>query len=178
MPTTPLDLNDLKEGMPGITPVIGAAFAEAAGVCFQDQQHRPGVEMDVGGLEQTVQVFWPEPSAQALRAWGDEEEATEYGACGVAVLLVEKFTRYTVIERSVKGTGFDYWLGYQTDDSALTFEKKALLEVSGIRKGTEQEVSKRVRQKTLQTSASDDLGLPAYVAVVEFATPRAEVMQK
>ena len=134
--------------------------------------------MAVGGFDQTVQVYWPEPTEQTLRAWRDEQTATEYGACGVAVLLVKTFTDYTVIEQSRQGTGFDYWLGYGDDENELLYEVRGRLEVSGIRKGAVQEVNKRVREKRLQTNPSDQLGLPAYIAVVEFGTPRAEVVQK
>lgn len=177
MSIPPLDLNELCNGMPGITPEIGATLAQAAGVCFQDQ-HVLGVEMQVGGLKQTVQVYWPESGEQARRAWNDEQVATEHGACGVAVLLVKTFTQYTVIERSRKGTGFDYWLGDQQQEETLPFDQKARLEVSGIRKGTEQQVKSRVQTKLKQTSPSDGLKLPAYVAVVEFGKPCAEVVQK
>jgi len=178
MANSQLDLNKLCNGMPGITPEIGATLAQAASVCFGDQQHSLGVEMVVGGLRQTVQVYWPEPTEQAFRAWNDEQVTTEHGACGVAVLLIKSFTEYTVIERSRKGTGFDYWLGYQEEDAVLPFDKKARLEVSGIRKGTEQQVRSRVQTKLKQTNPSDGRGLPAYIAVVEFGTPRTEVVQK
>jgi len=178
MANSVFDLNELCDGMPGITPEIGATLAQAAGVCFRDQQHSLGVEMMVGGLGQTVQVYWPEPKEQTLRAWNDEQVTTEHGACGVAVLLIKTFTEYTVIERSRKGTGFDYWLGHQEDNAVLPFERKARLEVSGIRKGMEQKVKSRVQTKLKQTNPSDGNGLPAYITVVEFSIPRAEVVQK
>jgi hypothetical protein len=49
-----------------------------------------------------------------------------------AILLMRALTGYTVIERSRKGTGFDWWLG--TEDNL--FQGKVRLEVSGILRGT------------------------------------------
>lgn len=178
MPTIPLELNELRKGMPGVTPIVGAALAEAAAVCLQEMEHSSGIEMKVGGLEQAVQILWPEVDEQAFRAWRDEETATEYGACGIGVMLIKTFTDFTVIEQARKGTGFDYWLGHQEDEAVGVFEQKGRLEISGIRRGTEQEVKRRVREKIQQTNPSDFQGLPAYVSVVEFGTPRAEVVKK
>jgi hypothetical protein len=108
------------------------------------------------------------------RCWNDQQEATEYGAVGIAVLLLKRFHRYSAIERSFKGTGFDYWLG-ENDD--LLFQKKARLEVSGIIRGNASQVENRVVSKLKQTDVSDGQ-LPAYVAVVEFGNPLAKVVRK
>jgi hypothetical protein len=80
-----------------------------------------------------------------------------------------------VIQRSRKGTGFDYWLG---DESYMPFESKARLEVSGIRNGDQKVVTARVRAKLMQTEVSDVTSLPAYIVVVEFGHPVAEVRQR
>jgi hypothetical protein len=70
--------------------------------------------------------------------------------------------------------GFDYWMG---DESAIPFQSKARLEISGIRRGDDSDIKARVRQKLKQTNQSDGL-LPAYVIVVEFGSPLAEVRRK
>jgi hypothetical protein len=75
-----------------------------------------------------------------------------------------------VVERSVKGLGFDYWLGDKDDDEL--FAGKARLEVSGILSGSRSQAQARVRQKREQMKPSDRLA-PGYVAVVEFGTPIA-----
>ena len=54
-------------------------------------------------------------------------------AVGVAILLAKSELGYSVMERSRKGTGFDYWIG---DETELPFDRKARLEISGIRKGS------------------------------------------
>ena len=51
------------------------------------------------------------------------------------------------------------------------------LEISGIREGNDQQVKARVQQKLKQTDRSDG-ALPAYVIVVEFGEPLAEVQEK
>jgi hypothetical protein len=83
-------------------------------------------------------------------------------------------TGLTILERSRKGTGFDWWLG--NDDNL--FQKKARLEVSGILHGSTRRINSRVQARLRQTGQSDDLALTAYVVVVEFGTPRVKVVQR
>ena len=172
-----LDLTDLdSERIPGVSRRVGASLAEAAGVCLQSQGHAPGVHLIVRGYSSNrYSLHWPSITEQSLRAWGDPESATEHGAAGVAILLIEKETGYEVIERSRKGTGIDYWLGDGADES---FQPKGRLEVSGIRRGDDRSIRARVQQKLRQTDRSDDSMLPAYVIVVEFGRPVAEVQGK
>ena len=69
----------------------------------------------------------------------------------------------------------DYWLG---PDHPYPFQKKARLEVSGIRKGSESDVERLVQKKCHQTERSDQTGLPAFAAVVEFSHPMAKVVKR
>lgn len=101
------------------------------------------------------------------------EEATEYGAVGLAILLVLRHTEHTVLKRARKGTGFDYWLG---PADRHPFHHKARLEVSGLLKGSAATIRARVRQKVEQTKLSART-LPAYIVVVEFSTPQCAVDQ-
>ena len=50
---------------------------------------------------------------QTFRTWADLQEATEYGATAISVLLAKKELGYEVVERSVKGTGI--WLGHEAN---------------------------------------------------------------
>lgn len=170
-----LNLNELGDGLPAITPAFGRALAEAGGMCLESEGHIAGKQLHVMGIsDKHYSLFWPPVTDQTLRCWNDPEVATEQGAVGVAVLLAKKEIGYAVIERSRKGTGFDYWMG---DDSAIPFQNKARLEISGIRRGNDRDIKARVRQKLRQTDRSDGL-LPAYVIVVEFGNPLAEVRRK
>lgn len=169
-----LDLKDLGHGLPAITPYFGMALAEAAGVCLESQNHAQGVQLRIRGYSNTSHpIAWPEVTEQTRRCWNDHDVATEHGAVGIAVLLAQKEIGYTVIERSRRGTGFDYWMG----EESMPFQNKARLEISGIRKGNDQEVKARVRQKLRQTDQSDR-SLPTYVIVVEFGCPLAEVQER
>jgi hypothetical protein len=174
-----LNLDALQAGMPGITPRVGAYLAEAAITCLEQENHAPNVHMQVDGeCKHRLQVRWTEvgnPGQRAL-AWGDPDVATEHGACGIAALLVMELTDYTVIERARKGPGFDYWLG-RKDGSALLFQEKARLEVSGVRRGDNPAIESRVRRKMRQIEPSDYC-LPGVVAVVEFGSPRTRVKTK
>jgi hypothetical protein len=174
-----LRLSDLRDGnIPAITPSIGSMLAEAASVCLESQGHRPGVFLLIRGSKgNDYRVTWEPITAQARdRAWNDESNATEWGAVGIAILLAKPETGYDVIDQSRKGTGFDYWLGDASDDPV--FQRKARLEVSGIRQGDDRDVRARVTQKLRQTDRSARLSIRAYVIVVEFGRPLAEVRQR
>lgn len=106
-----LNLNELGEGLPAITPAYGKALAEACGICLESVGHVEGKNLLVfGDYEKNYSLSWPPVTEQALRCWNDPEVATEHGAVGIAVLLAKKEIGYAVIERSRKGTGFDYWM--------------------------------------------------------------------
>ena len=173
--TNSLDLNLLSAGLPAITPAFGAVLAEAGGVCLEDQGHDQGTQLTVQGhTSNNRALFWPRVTDQAARCWNDPEVATEHGAVGIAVLLAKQEIGFAVIERSRKGTGFDYWLG---DENEGLFDNMARLEISGIRRGNKSALSTRINQKIKQTDVSDGC-LPAYIVVVEFGSPVAEVRQK
>lgn len=151
-------------------------MVQAAVVCLADRGHASGARLTVdGSFTAAFAVTWAESATEAVRRfWNDLEEATQQGAYAVAILLIRAMTGYTVIERSRKGTGFDWWLG--TDDNL--FQGKARLEVSGILRGSTKRVNSRLKARLEQTRRSDEGALPAYVVVVEFGTPRAKVAQR
>ena len=172
-----LNLNDLKAGLPGVSKARGAEHAEACLVCFELHQHPIGVELEVrGNFDERFRVMWSDTlTEQIQRAWNDVDDATESGACGIAFLLIEALTEYTVVRQSRKGTGFDYYLGYKDN---LVFQDAARLEISGIFKASsERDMMRRVEQKLEQTNPSDGT-LPAYIAVVEFSNPVAYLVKK
>lgn len=170
-----LDLNDLAHGLPAITPSFGQYLAEAGALCLESQGHSKGQNLFVQGkYSKEYPLHWPDVTDQMERCLNDPEVATEHGAVGIAILLMKRLIGYAVIQRSRKGTGFDYWLGDQED---MLFQNKARLEVSGIRNGNQKTVQNRVREKLTQTKVSDETTLPTYVVVVEFGKPLAEVRQ-
>lgn len=173
-----LTLTDLSRGLPGITPKYGEMLAEAGAVCFEDQKHTHGVELQVKGTFQAkYQVFWQPVTDQMMRCWNDEEYTTEHAAYGVAFLIILDLTDYTVIEKSRKGTGFDYWLGKAEGSKELPFQDAARLEVSGIRSGDDSLVKSRLNEKLKQIKRSDSTSLPALVIIVEFSAPLSHLVR-
>jgi len=112
-----------------------------------------------------------------VRCYNDEEFATELGAYGVAFLLILDLTDYTIIKRSRRGTGFDYWLGKAENGEELPFQNKERLEVSGIRSGDNSRVKSRVNKKLKQVQASNATALPAFIVVVEFSAPLSQMVR-
>ena len=175
---SPLDLNGLGEspGMPGLTRPAGQDLADAAALCFEECGHREPITLKVTGWKtRTYQAIYPRMTDQKRRTYNDQQEATEKGACAVAICVIHDLAGFAVVERSRTGTGFDYWLG---DDDPRPFQKKARLEVSGILHGTENDLQQRVKQKCRQTERSDHTRLEAFVAVIEFGHPMAKVVKR
>ena len=172
-----MSLAALAAGMPGLTAASGQTLAEAAAVCLENRKHQTGVRLPRAGMmREDLHVEWQPIDEQNRRCYADMQEATERGACGVAILVVKEATGLVVVERSKKGTGFDYWLG-DKDHDGLPFEGVSRLEVSGILTGTQTQIDARVKQKKEQMKPTDQVA-PGFVAVVEFGTPIARVESK
>lgn len=150
-------------------------MAESAAVCLEDCSHSSGVSIKVVGIaDRTFSISWDAVTDVQRRCYNDLDEATEEGAYGLAILLVKEITRKKAVLRSKKGPGFDYWIG-DTDEDELIFSNMARLEVSGIRNGDDRSITARLRKKMIQIRPSNTSGFPAYIAVVEFAQPKARV---
>ena len=171
-----LSVDELRSGFPHVPVAGGAMMAQAAVVCLDHQGHKSGVRFRViGDLAGSFVLTWCEAiDDKARRFWRDMDEAAEQGAYGIAILLIRALTGLTMIERSCKGTGFDWWLGNEDN----LFQAKARLEVSGILRGSLGRINSRLKARIAQTRQSDDLNLPAYVVVVEFGGPRAKVVER
>ena len=170
-----LALSDLATGSPGMTGTVGAALGEAASVCLADRHSSPTRMAVDGDISLTATIEWESPTDQARRSWDNAEEATEFGACALASLLIGTCSALTIVARSRTRTGFDYWLGRQDDPGPL-FQNRARLEVSGIRSGTNSAMSTRTRRKLVQVDQSAPI-LPAVVIVVEFGEPRSRIRE-
>jgi len=177
-----LDLERIRDGFPGITPRVGEYQLESCVVCLERQNHQSGVRLKLSGdIETELVLLWTlTVTEQMERTWSNQKEATESGAICIAALLVEKFTEYTILEKAREGTGIDYWLGRK--NRTLTdydlFHRDARLEISGIFEGNSAEIAARFRMKLFQTNQSDDSNCPAFVCVVEFGHPQAQLGEK
>jgi hypothetical protein len=174
-----LDLKTLGAGIPALTAAIGAMHAESAAVCLENQGHAESVELLVSENKEQFELRRKPVSARMRRAYFDLQNATELGACGIALLLARELTGLTAIQQSRKGGGFDYWLGPANQPAdTLAFQNSARLEVSGILSGTETQMSTRLKQKVDQMEPSDDTGLPGIAVVIEFSRPQAKLEQR
>jgi hypothetical protein len=173
-----IELDSLSNGRIGLTPNFGGCLSEAASICISSTNHQSSpVSMNVqGDFNYIVDLGWEKVTNQTQRTWNDEEVTTEHAAYGIAALLVEEHG-LEVVERSRKGTGFDYWLGERGNQDIL-FQNKARLEVSGIRNGTQTDIDLRTKKKERQTKVSDNLTIPAIIAVVEFSNPTAKLVSR
>lgn len=168
-----LDLNDLHRDY----RITGNALALAGAICLESQNHAPGVALAVRGntdSSRNYRLNWT-PTASGDNALWQSNQTTEWGAAAVAILLVNQVTPYQVAEAAMVGTGIDFWL---SEDSDLTLQRKARLEVSGIRNGNDAAITRRVSEKLTQTTQSDHSQTTAYVIVVEFSRPVAEIRSR
>ena len=54
-----LNLDILKQGLPGFSKTIGAYLAEAALVCLEENQHKSGVLIEItGDFQETFEIIW------------------------------------------------------------------------------------------------------------------------
>ena len=107
-------------------------------------------------------------------------EQAEFGAYALAFLIVSEHSEYNVIEQAVIGTDFDFWLGH--DSSHPHYDPhnflKARLEVSGILKGENTLINRRLNRKIRQVSISDKLNIPAIIIICEFSKPISVIFVK
>ncbi|MHA4844542.1 hypothetical protein ACX0G7_10280 [Flavitalea antarctica] len=168
-----IDLQELETNQHHfMTPAAGLNFAHAASVCLESQGHDLTVNLDgEGHYIKSYPITRYVVNDQMKRTWNDEPFTTEQGAYGIAILMASIELDVKAIEKSRKGSGIDYWLG--SEDSFL-FQNKVRLEVSGIRKGTDQELKQRFEIKMRQSEKSDGTFLPAFVVIVDFNKPRVK----
>ena len=159
--------------MPGISQIEGANLYENCIVALHQNGHPTHVEFYLEGLHiDTYCLLWEDTyDSQLERTYNDNQSVTERAAVGISVVLALKETDFTVIERSRRGTGFDYMLGFKED---TMFTPQARLEISGINRETDSNsITMRYKKKLAQTSQSDETALPAYISIVELSTPKA-----
>jgi hypothetical protein len=168
-----LDLEELRNGIMGLTPEFGSFCLQACTVCLENSNHSTGVNTNLSGNNSSrLTLNWNSAvNTQVKRNWTDSDEATEYGATAIAILLVKHLSEYECIERSSKGLGFDYWLG--EENTLEIFQRKARLEISGILKESPTNtLENRTKIKEDQTKKSSFLNMSAHICVMEFSNPR------
>jgi len=164
-------LDGIKDGIPDLTKNWALERYDAALICLDHNNNKSGTTLDIEGVvEESVELRWSgNITSQMVNTWNDMQEATEKGAEGIAALLALNYTEYTIVMRSAKGEGIDYWLG----DKESNFPQfDARLEVSGLLKSNNSSFRQRIKEKREQAGQFNENNLPSYVAVVEFQTPK------
>ena len=150
----------LKNGRLGISAVYGAFLVEAASHCLRCSHHEDPVFLYVtGDVCMACNLKYSGMTERNAGTWADLQEATEYGAYGLAIIVALALTQTRRVERSARGTGVDYCVGDGKDQRGI-FQGSARLEVSGILKGDKTKVAGRLHKKLAQTERSDNTGLP------------------
>ena len=171
----PLHLKSLHNGIPVIPKEAVGFYEQNCMVCFDNQKHSSGVQLNVQHYDDSFasfQVFWDGKVTEELRrAYADLVKTTEYAACAIALLLVRELTDFTAIEQATRGTTIDYYLANRKMDD-LIFNYAARLEATGIlREDESNTVENRLEEKSKRLKP----GLPTYIIVVEFSRPKSRV---
>ena len=188
-----IDLEHLRNGVGCLTAEQCGATCQAAQVALTEAGHPVSVRCEVEDQEKPlfkVVLQWTEQDKlSTMRSWRQRQRLGEWAAEGIAFLMVDEFTPYTVVDQSEVdtrpggGTGIDYYLGAKEnldcEDEDDFPEHLARLEVSGIlRPSVSNSLKARVSNKIERTKKSDSDGTPAFIIVVEFETPVVNFTQR
>ena len=174
--TNRIHLDDLRNGCSGILPSLGSFMCDCVIYLFASQGHLSGVTLEVetndGNLD--FVVTWEGGlSLEMERTMNDEERATDYGAMGMALLLVMYLTDYQHFTFARRGTGIDFTL-YLKRPTVINQPPDARLEISGIREASRTNTTTtRYKLKVEQVKQSDSMNVPVYIVITEFSTPKS-----
>lgn len=175
-----LKLDELKNGLPGVSKNIAAFLVEAAVICLDQNGHRSGVEIIITGIRNEIfQVEWSDSvSPELVQSWQDLKEATEYGATALAVLLVHPITGLYVTGRVPQSEQSDYILQNPEKYTQGVTEPDAFLEVSGIfKEKVGNTLNMRIQKKKKHIQKGARRNYPTYVIVVEFSSPKSKIIK-
>ena len=162
-----LPIHDMDQRHPGLTKPLADSNSEAARVCLERHHRSPAdFELERSGTRSETIVEWQSPDARTRGAWANETDATEAGASACALAAVEHTDGLVAVRRAETRTGADYYvapLGASVED----LESCLRLEVSGVDRGPEHVVTRRLDAKPRQAAAGDS-NLPALAGVVGF----------
>ncbi len=168
-----LNLDILKEGLPGFSKTVGAFLAEAALVCLEQNNHQSGVLLEVTGEYTAIfEIVWTGNIDSVVKeGWRDIVETTEYGATAIAILLLRELTDFQYFERMRQDEIGDYLIKQSKEVTPFSF-----LEISGIwNENAENNVSIRVNTKVRKISKKAKSKLELFTIVTEFSKPEAKI---
>ncbi len=149
-------------------------MVEAAIICLVLNGHKSGVILKVEGeVEEEFKLVWGDKiDGQIINTWKDKNEATEYGASAIGILLIFILEKLVIRERLPQDDVADFSL--RTSDSP---KFKGQLEVSGIWKQTPTNKPKDrvgIKLKKLQKKLPSG-NFPVFVIITEFSIPKSKI---
>lgn len=164
-----LPIHDMAQRHRGLTVALADAQTEAATVCLS-RHHRPPTDFDLDSRNEhsAAVVKWQPASRQLRTAWANDIDATEFGAYACVLAAVELIDGLVAVGRAETQTGADYYIAPRDAPADIEdFDNCLRLEVSGVDRGPESAVNKRLGEKLVQAAAGDS-NLPAVAGVVGF----------
>ena len=147
-----INLNELNE-LCSLTDARCQSYIEAICVCLEKSGHEPEVLLKIKGDDPSgINLTWELLDSKVFLSWNDLDDAVEQAAYAVAIFAIYKKTPYKIISQSVKGGGFDFFLGEKSGD--VYQHPAGIAEVSGILKGAMGRVNYRVKEKLKQANLS------------------------
>lgn len=175
-----ITLESLKDTITAISPIECMSLTEHCICALEHNDHISGCRITVSGINFTnFTINWTTKINKA--GYQNTNVFIERGALALSFFLCVQFTGYTVIQQAQIGTGVDYWLGYDKEHNQYDPKNflRARLEVSGINNETNKNnIARRLRNKKSQTAKSDAKRLPAFISIIEFASPKAHFEEK
>jgi hypothetical protein len=115
-----LRLDGLQERHPGLTQAVVDSYVEAAAVCFSRHHQSPvTLSLQHGADQEFRVVHYPVPDDRMLRAHGNEIDATEAGAYGVALAAVEAVAGLVAVGRAERLNGANWYVAPHGTDIFL-----------------------------------------------------------
>ena len=164
-PNLPLD--NMDERHSGLTSNVAGYYHDAARVCL-DRHHSSPVEFALWNEkeESKTRLVWVPTDDKIRRAYANEIDTTEAGACACTMAAVELTKGLVAVHRAETKTGADYYIG-PAGEEFEDLENCLRLEISGTDKGSLAVVKRTLQEKVDQTLRGSS-NLPALAAVIGF----------
>ena len=162
-----LPIDDMEQRHEGLTPALAETFKESARVCL-DRHHVSPIPITIKRSEREMfaDLEWEATDGRTRGALANTIDTTEWGAYACVLAAVELFDGLVAVLRAETETGSDYYVappGVSADD----FEGHMRLEVSGVDRGNDAAVRRRLREK-LDQLARGGGDVPGIAGVIGF----------
>lgn len=152
-------------------PAALTVLRAAASVMFQRFHDSPeDGAISAGGTRHMTSFNWDAPDARTVATHQNTDDATRDGAYAVAFAALRQLGPFVFVHRAERKSGADFVLVREGDDGGPYVK----LEVSGIGKGDQAAVARRLRQKVDQVKRPDPAQRVVAV-VVRFERPEVAV---